>query len=1302
MCTTKFITGRFVKRAVILLALAGVMPSAQAANKFNATLEGQSVSNSVWQAGGLSGWQELDLIPCRMRYSGGAANNQTIVLQFDHTKSSTTPPLTGIQNLFYFTNSPGVTFVSGPTLSAPVGVDTWYYTYVVNVTASTNVCFTEFRSRLSAGSHNFTGSSLALKGLLNGSPSPGVLQIYKSAPGLGTPDLVVTKLGPAFASPGSTITYTLNYTNKAGGTVGAQLTDSLPGALTFGNCSGGCYLVGNLVTWDVGSIPAGGSGSVTYTAVVTNNAVNGSTFKNSVALLSADNDNNPSDNYASVTTTITSGCIPPSISSNPAGLTNCPGTPATFSVGASGTTLHYQWRKDGTNISGATGSSYAIASASAANVGSYNVVVTNLCGSVTSSAAPLALQTLTTADPLVSQTNCPGATVSFSTTAHGTGPFTYQWSKGGAPLSSQTDNSLILTGITAASAGTYAVQVTGSCNSVTNSASLTVNTLTTADALVSQTNCAGATVTFSTAAQGTGPFTYQWAKNGAPLSGKTDASLTLPGVTTTDTANYSVRVTGTCNSVTNSASLTVNTLTTADALVSQTNCAGTTVTFSTAAQGTGPFTYQWAKNGAPLPGKTDASLTLPGVTTTDTANYSVRVTGTCNSVTNSASLTVNTLTTADALVPQTNCAGATVSFSTAAHGTGPFTYQWSKDGALLPGKTDASLTLPSVTTADTANYSVRVTGTCNSVTNSASLTVNTLTTADALVSQTNCAGTTVTFSTAAHGTGPFTYQWSKDGAPLPGKTDASLTLPGVTTTDTANYSVRVTGTCNSVTNSASLTVNTLTTADALVSQTNCAGATVTFSTAAHGTGPFTYQWSKDGVPLPDRTDSSLTLAGIGAASDGTYSVRVTGACNSVTNSAKLTVNLLTTADALVSQTACPGDAVTFSAVAQGTGPFSYQWRKDGKVVTGATGSVLTLNNVTALDADTYSVTINGTCNSVTKSATLSVNRPTTATSMADQTICFVRDATFSTKAGGTGPFSYVWKKDGLLLADRTDSSITITNAGAADAGAYTVEVAGRCNSVTNSARLTVLSDGLPTPVTFANGQAITITDFSPATPYPSTIEVSCVPTLITNVTVTVSNLSHSYAADISMLLVGPAGQTVMLMTDAGDNSAIVNATLGFGDAAADFLPEAGPIVSGVYKPTSYDALDSLPPGAPGGPYGSSFTVFNGTDANGTWSLYVADHAAEDAGMIAGGWSLTIGWDSALLPPKLTSPTVTGKSSPQATLVGQPGQTYIIEASTDLINWTAMCTNTLNGNCWSFVDEKATNFSARFYRAVRKP
>src|SRR5258707_779983 len=127
------------------------------------------------------------------------------------------------------------------------------------------------------------------------------------------------------------------------------------------------------------------------------------------------------------------------------------------------------------------------------------------------------LNTPTTADPLVSQTNCPGTTVSFSTVAHGTGPFGYQWVKDGTPIGNQTNASLMLSNITAASAGTYSVQVIGLCNGVTNFTTLTLNTPTTADPLVSQTNCPGTIVSFSTVAHGTGPFEYEWAKGGAPM-----------------------------------------------------------------------------------------------------------------------------------------------------------------------------------------------------------------------------------------------------------------------------------------------------------------------------------------------------------------------------------------------------------------------------------------------------------------------------------------------------------------------------------------------------------------------------------------------------------------------------------------------------------------------------------------------------------------------------------------------------------------------------------------------------------------
>src|SRR5204862_3773287 len=130
-----------------------------------------------------------------------------------------------------------------------------------------------------------------------------------------------------------------------------------------------------------------------------------------------------------------------------------------------------------------------------------------------------------------------------------------------------------------------------------------------------------------------------------------------------------------------------------------------------------------------------------------------------------------------------------------------------------------------------------------------------------------------------------------------GQTANSLSLSGITASSAGTYPVVVTGLCNSTTNLATLTVNTPTTADALVSQTNCPGATVSFSTVAHGAGPFSYQWVKDGSPLPGPAASPLGLSGITASSAGTYSVEVTGLCNSTTNIATLTVNTPPTADA---------------------------------------------------------------------------------------------------------------------------------------------------------------------------------------------------------------------------------------------------------------------------------------------------------------------------------------------------------------------------------------------------------------------
>jgi len=55
-----------------------------------------------------------------------------------------------------------------------------------------------------------------------------------------------------------------------------------------------------------------------------------------------------------------------------------------------------------------------------------------------------------------------------------------------------------------------------------------------------------------------------------------------------------------------------------------------------------------------------------------------------------------------------------------------------------------------------------------------------------------------------------------------------------------------------------------------------------------------------------------------------------------------------------------------------------------------------------------------------------------------------------------------------------------------------------------------------------------------------------------------------------------------------------------------------------------------------------------------------------------------------------------------TLQAQQGKTYTIEASTDLLSWTPIATNTLSTSIWNFVDVNSTNFTHRFYRAVCSP
>ena len=267
-------------------------------------------------------------------------------------------------------------------------------------------------------------------------------------------------------------------------------------------------------------------------------------------------------------------------------------------------------------------------------------------------------------------------------------------------------------------------------------------------------------------------------------------------------------------------------------------------------------------------------------------------------------------------------------------------------------------------------------------------------------------------------------------------------------------------------------------------------------------------------------------------------------------------------------------------------------------------------------------------------------------------------------------------------------------------GSYTVTVTVNDSFVGGTASANfdwtvAAADGSETQIFSAPG-AITINDNAIATPYPASVNVSGMSGVISKVVVTLKGLIHDFPADLDVLLIGPAGQKVMLMSDAGGNSPI-STDVSFDATAAAVVPQSTAIeTSSTYKPTDYTtgnpATDNFPVPGPAAPYPTDLTVFNGTSPNGTWNLFVLDDGADDAGQLANGFTLTITTSAASsdTPPIVTNPgaqvTAVGISTLQIGASDADGDTLSYSASglptglninntTGLISGTTTATST---------------------------
>jgi hypothetical protein len=419
------------------------------------------------------------------------------------------------------------------------------------------------------------------------------------------------------------------------------------------------------------------------------------------------------------------------------------------------------------------------------------------------------------------------------------------------------------------------------------------------------------------------------------------------------------------------------------------------------------MSYQWRKNAANVSGATAANYTTPATTMADNAaKFDVVVSNSAGSTTSAqATLTVNAAAVAPTITTQPGNQAVTVgqmaTFSVVATGTAPLAYQWRKNMANISGATAASYTTPATTSADNAaKFDVVVSNSAGS-TNSAqaTLTVNAAAVAPTITTQpanqTVTAGQMATFSVVATGTAPLSYQWRKNAANISGATAASYTTPATTSGDnTAKFDVVVSNSVSSVTSTqATLTVNSAPVGPSITTQpadkTVTAGQTATFSVVATGTAPLSYQWRKNTTNIGGATAASYTTPATTSGDNAAkFDVVVSNSVSSVTSTqATLTVNSVPVAPTITTQpadkTVTAGQTATFTVVATGTAPLSYQWQKNAADITGATAASYTTPVTTTADSGAlFRVVVSNTAGSVTSgTATLTVNPGTTSSSV---------------------------------------------------------------------------------------------------------------------------------------------------------------------------------------------------------------------------------------------------------------------------------------------------------------------------------
>jgi hypothetical protein len=268
----------------------------------------------------------------------------------------------------------------------------------------------------------------------------------------------------------------------------------------------------------------------------------------------------------------------------------------------------------------------------------------------------------------VSQSACSGTSPSFSVTASGTAPITYQWYKNGTSISAATNSLLTISSADSADAGTYYLIASNGCSTVTSiNMGLTVNE---APVVISisgnQTVCEASTLVINSVFSGSSPMNYQWYFGSTPIIGSTNSYLSIPNVDTLDAGAYSVKATNMCG---NAQSLSSNVLVNKLLIMTyqsgdSSRCVGENTSFNADLIGSSPIVFQWYKNGQSIANANNSVYAINNVQILNAGTYYLKATNMCNTISSSyKNLTVHANPVVHLGNDTTFCAGNTLSLS---------------------------------------------------------------------------------------------------------------------------------------------------------------------------------------------------------------------------------------------------------------------------------------------------------------------------------------------------------------------------------------------------------------------------------------------------------------------------------------------------------------------------------------------------------------------------------------------------------------------------------------------------------------